>query len=203
MLRVIKYVIDTKDKGLKIAPTMVELEWKLVVFSDSDWAGDKDGRKSVGGYMIFLNGVLIAWRSKSQKVVSLSSAEAEFYACAEAVKEVPFIVQILKFLGVQVKTPVEVRVDNVGAIYMSQNQASSTRTRHMDTRWFYVNDLQDDGMIIVKFVRSEDNISDIATKNVTVETMKRHIDALTAQRDYWMKDSDNGASEGTHEDDMA
>ena len=66
-----------------------------------------------------MNGVLIAWRSKLQKVVSLSSAEAEFYACAEAVKEVPFIVQILRFLGVEVKTPVEVKVDNVGAIYMS------------------------------------------------------------------------------------
>ena len=197
MLRVIKYVIDTKDKGLKIAPTMVELEWKLVVFSDSDWAGDKDGRKSVGGYMIFLNGVLIAWRSKSQKVVSLSSAEAEFYACAEAVKEVPFIVQILKFLGIQVKTPVEVKVDNVGAIYMSQNQASSKRTRHMDTRWFYVNDLQDDGLIVVKFVRSEDNVSDVATKNVTADTMKKHINALTANKDYWKSDN------GEMEDDMA
>ena len=188
MLRVIKYVMDTKDKGLKIAPTMVELEWTLIVFSDSDWAGDKNGRKSVGGYMIFLNGVLIAWRSKSQKVVSLSSAEAEFYACAEAVKEVPFIVQILKFLGIQVKTPVEVTVDNVGAIYMSQNQASSTRTRHVDTCWFYVNDLQDKGMIVVKFVRSEDNVSDVATKNVTAETMERHIDALTGRKDYWLND---------------
>ena len=146
---------------------MIELLWQVIVFSDSDWAGDKDGRKSVGGYMIFLNGALMAWRSKSQKVVSLSSAEAEFYACAEAVKEVPFIVQLLRFLNIEVKTPVEARVDNVGAIYMSQNQASSTRTRHMDTRWFYVNDMQDQEMIIVKFVRSEDNVSDVATKNVT------------------------------------
>ena len=137
-----------------------------------------------------MNGVLIAWRSKLQKVVSLSSAEAEFYACAEAVKEVPFIVQILRFLGVEVKTPVEVKVDNVGAIYMSQNQASSTRTRHMDTRWFYVNDLQDDGLIIVKFVRSEENISDVATKNVSAMTMDKHIDAITAERNYW--NSDNG-----------
>ena len=128
----------------------------------------------------------------------MSSAEAEFYACAEAVKEVPFIIQILKFLGIQVKTPVEVKVDNVGAIYMSQNQASSTRTRHMDTRWFYVNDLQDEGMIVVKFVRSEDNVSDVATKNVTAETMERHIDALTAGRDYWKGDNDED-----EEDDMA
>ena len=73
---------------------------------------------------------------------------------------------------------------------MSQNQASSTRTRHMDTRWFYVNDLQDDGLIIVKFVRSEDNVSDVATKNVSADTMGKHIDAITAERNYW--NSDNG-----------
>ena len=133
--------------------------------------------------------------SKLQKVVSLSSAEAEFYACAEAVKEVPFIVQILRFLGVEVKTPVEVKVDNVGAIYMSQNQASSTRTRHMDTRWFYVNDLQDDGLIIVKFVRSEENVSDVATKNVSAMTMDKHIDTITAERNYW--NSDKGDRKGT------
>ena len=187
MLRVIKYVMDTRNRGLKIAPEMNELMWELIVYSDSDWAGDKDNRRSVGGYMIFLNGVLISWRSKLQKVVSLSSAEAEFYACTEAVKEVPFILQILRFLGIEVKTPVEVRVDNVGAIYMSQNQASTSRTRHMDTRWFYVNDLQDEKVIIVKFVRSEHNISDVATKNVTAEMMNSHIDVITAERDYWMR----------------
>jgi hypothetical protein len=81
---------------------MGKLEWKLLVYSDSDWANNKENRKSVGGYMIFLNDVLISWRSKLQRVVSLSSAEAEFYACTEAVKEVPFIKQLLEFLGVKV-----------------------------------------------------------------------------------------------------
>ena len=64
--------------------------WTLEVYSDSDWAGDPNDQKSVGCYIIFLNGVPIVWRSRSQKVVSLSSSEAEFYACAEAVREVPF-----------------------------------------------------------------------------------------------------------------
>ena len=124
--------------------------------------------------MLFLNDVLISWRSKLQRVVSLPSAEAEFYACSEAVKEIPFVIQILEFLGIEVEKPVEVMVDNVGAIYMSQNQVSSRRTRHMDTRYHYVNDLQDDGMIKVKFVRSEENVSDVATKNVTSDVMRRH-----------------------------
>ena len=70
---------------------------------------------------------------------------------------------------------------------MSQNQASSTRTRHMDTRWFYVNDMQDQEMIVVKFVRSEDNVSDVATKNVTAETMRKHIDTITTRQEFWKK----------------
>ena len=119
--------------------------------------------------------------------MSPSSAEAEFHACAEAAKEAPFTVQPLKFLNIEVKTPVEVGVDNVGAIHMSQNQASSTRTRHMDTRWFCANDMQDQEMMVVKFVRSEDNASDVATKNVTAETMRKHIDAITASREFWKK----------------
>jgi hypothetical protein len=185
MLRVIKYVMDTASKGLKIAPKLGELEWTLLIYSDSDWASSKDGRKSVGGYMIFLNGVLISWRSKMQRVVSLSSAEAEFYACAEAVKEVPFLKQLLTFLGIKVQLPIEIRIDNVGAIYMTQGEASTTRTRHMDVRWFYVNDLQDEGIIVVKFVRSEDNVSDVATKNVTAAVMRNHINKLIAEKDYW------------------
>ena len=137
--------------------------------------------------MLFLNGVLISWRSRLQKVVSLSSAEAEFYACSEAVKEIPFMIQILEFLGIKVQKPVDVMVDNIGAIYMSQNQMSSSRTRHMDTRHHYVNDLQDDGIIKVKFVRSEDNVSDIATKNVTGEIFRKHEDSVVANKEYWMK----------------
>ena len=59
----------------------------------------------VGGFLLFVNGVLVAWRSKKQKVVSLSSSEAEFYALAEAVKEIPFVIQILTFLGIPVEDP--------------------------------------------------------------------------------------------------
>ena len=187
MLRVIKYVLDSKSKGLKIEPTLEELVWKIILFSDSDWAGDKDNRRSVGGHMLFLNGVLISWRSKLQKVVSLSSAEAEFYACSEAVKEIPFVIQILEFLGIAVEKPVEVMVDNIGAIYMSQNQMSSSRTRHMDTRYHYVNDLQESGLIKVKFVRSEDNVSDIATKNVASDLMRKHEGKLMTDKEYWLQ----------------
>jgi hypothetical protein len=107
MPRCIKFVLDTKLKGLKVEPVSEDGKWQLVVYSDSDWAGDKDNRRSVGSYIIFLNNVPIAWRSKLQKTTSLSSSEAEFYACGEAVKEVPFIGQVLMFLGIPLELPVQ------------------------------------------------------------------------------------------------
>ena len=175
MLRVIKYLLDAPEKGLKIFPQKIgKFTWLLVLYSDSDWAGDKDSRKSVGGYMLFLNGVLICWRSKSQKVVALSSSEAEFYACSEAVKEIPFVVQILIFLRVPVELPVDVWVDNIGAIFMAENSTSSSRTRHMDTRYRFVEQLQKDDLISVKFVPTAKNLSDGNTKNVTGEIQDAH-----------------------------
>jgi hypothetical protein len=172
--------------GLKIHPKPLpeDLKWELVVYSDSDWAGDKDNRRSVTGFMLYLNDVLIAWRSKLQKTVSLSSSEAEFYACGEAVKEVPFVVQILQFLGISVQLPVIVHVDNIGAIFMSENVTSSTRTRHMDTRWHFVREKQEEGLIKIVFVPSAGNISDILTKNVTGEVYHTHLGKFVVKSSY-------------------
>jgi len=66
MLRLIKFVIDTATMGLKIVPTFTkgQLEWRLLGASDSDWANDKDNRKSIMAFILFLNGTPILWRSK-------------------------------------------------------------------------------------------------------------------------------------------
>ena len=90
------------------------------------------------------------------------------------------MIQVLLFLGIPVEFPVQVKIDNIGAIFMSENNTSTSSTRHMDTRWHYVNDLQKDGLIKIDFVASEDNASDVATKNVTVDVMDSHIDRITA-----------------------
>ncbi len=178
-LREIKHLLDTKHKGLKIFPVKDKRgknKWLIMLCSDSDWAGDKDDRRSVGGCMLFLNGVLICWRSKAQRVVALSSAEAEFCACAEAVKEIPFVVQILLFMGIPVELPVEVWVDNIGAIFMSENASSSSQTRHMDTRCRFVEELQKNQLIKAKFVPSSENLADGATKNVNGDILESHMD---------------------------
>jgi len=140
LCRIVKFVIDTKEYGLKIKPKLEEFDksWTMTIFSDSNYAGDNDTRVSVTGYCIFLLGVPIVWKSKSQKSVTLSSSKAEFVALSEAVKEIKFIVQVLESIGVKVKFPIIMRVDSVGAIFMAENVTNSQRTKHMDIRYHFV-----------------------------------------------------------------
>ena len=82
--RVIKFVLDTKNYGLIINPKKNhDFKWKLTIYTDSDWAGDKDTRQSVSGYVLFLMNVPILWKSKGQNTLALSSSEAEYYALSE------------------------------------------------------------------------------------------------------------------------
>ena len=93
LLRVIKFVLSTANYGLYIEPKMQEDKmWDLVVYLGSDWAGDKDSRRSVSGYIMYLLGVPILWKSKIQRTVALSSTEAEYYALSEAAKEIKFLI---------------------------------------------------------------------------------------------------------------
>jgi hypothetical protein len=89
ILRVMKFVVDTAQYCLKMRPIEEGKDWDLVSYCNSDWDGDAETRISVTGFIIYLLGVPICWRSKGQKRVTLSSSEAEYVAISEAVKEIP------------------------------------------------------------------------------------------------------------------
>jgi hypothetical protein len=182
--RVIKFVLDTRTFGLKIEPKLGEdkNKWTMTVFTDSEYSGDKETRLSVGGFIIFLLGVPILWKSKAQKSVTLSSAESEFVALSEAAKEIKFVVMILESMGIIVELPIIVRVDNVGAIFMSENASTSSRTRHVDIRYHFVREFVEEGFIRIVFVRSEANISDEFTKNVSGAIYDAHVSEYMAER---------------------
>ena len=82
-------------------------------------------------------------------------------------KELKFIVQLLQTMNIEVELPITVYVDNVGAIWLSNNRTTSDRAKHIDIRTSFVKEYQEDGKIIIKFVKSEDNEADIFTMNTT------------------------------------
>ena len=108
------------------------------------------------------------------KSVVLYSTEAEYMALSEVVKELKFIVQLLQTMNIEVELPITVHVDIVGAIWLSNNHTMSDRTKHIDIRTSFVKEYQEDGKIIIKFVKSEENEADIFTKNTTNVIFSNH-----------------------------
>ena len=127
-------------------------------------------------------GVPVSWRSKSAKSVTMSSSESEFVALSEAAKEIKFVCQVLESVGIKVKLPIVVRVDNLGTIFMCDNVSVSQRTKHLDICLRFVNQFVFEGFIKIIFVKSEDNDSDIFTKNLSGDAFDRHSKKLVVEK---------------------
>ena len=87
-------------------------------------------------------------------------------------------------MGIELKLPIVIRVDNIGAIFMSENTLTSGHTKHVDVRYHSVNEMVLDGFLKIKFVKTVENVADIFTKNVSSETYKKLTPAFLAQKDY-------------------
>ena len=103
-------------------------------------------------------------------------------AASEAVKEIVFVTQVLNTIGIPVETPVIVRIDNMGAIFMAENASSSIRTRHIDIKWHFTRNLTKDKIIKIVFVRTADNKSDGFTKNVSADIHEKHTQDFVCNR---------------------
>ena len=177
LYRAIKFVEQTRGRALVLKPA-INFKWDMKAYSDSDFAGDADTRRSVSGFVIYLNECPVSWQSRGQKSVSLSSTEAEYVAISEVATEILFVAGVLKFLEVEVKKPIEVFVDNIGAIYLSKSAATGSRTKHVDTRYHFVREYIEKGELQIVFVQSKNNVADIMTKNLGKELYEKHTSYL-------------------------
>jgi hypothetical protein len=128
----------------------------------------------VTGFIIYFLNVPIHCHSKSQKGVTLSSTESEYVAISEAIKELKFIYYLLSDLHIKVDLPIVVKTDNIEAIFMSENALTCFHTWHKDIRYHFVQEFIKDDFIMIEFVRSVENDSDLFTKNVNQDLYAKH-----------------------------
>ena len=193
MYRVMNYCLNTADRGKVFKPTrhckpedIANFVFVLEGYSDSDYAKDPIKRRSVSGYCSFLEGCVINTKSRMQPIVSLSVTEAELIAATECAQDLIYAKNILESIGLKVQLPIILHIDNSGCIDLICNWSSGGRTRHMETRLFWLRELKEEepSIILPVYCPSELNRSDIYTKNCESALFDEHVKVFCTDNVY-------------------
>ena len=163
--RILRYVAGTSNWGLWFGRKKGN-QAQLTGFSDADFAGDVDARKSTTGVIFMLAESPISWQSKKQRIVAQSSCESEYIAAANATCQALWLAQVLgEMQGSKPSAPL-LKVDNKSAIALIKNPVLHEQSRHIEVKYHLVRKCEEKGLIKVQFVRSEEQLSDILTKSL-------------------------------------
>jgi hypothetical protein len=157
-LQVLAYLCGTKKDGI-----IYRSNKPLRGFTDSNWGGDA-GFKSTSGYAIFLSGAAVAWGTKTQNAVAISSCEAELYAASVAVQMLLWARMLLKDLKVKVHGATFLGEDNEGTIAALTEQSTKSRMKHIGIRKAFAMDAINKGHVQITWVSTKDNVADFFTK---------------------------------------
>ena len=161
--RILRYVKGTIHYGLQLYRSNLST---LLSYTDADWGGCPDTRRSTSGYCVFLGDNLISWSTKRQPTVSKSSAEAEYRGVANAVSETCWIRNLLLELHCPISTATLVYCDNVSAVYLAGNPVHHQRTKHIEIDIHFVRKKVKRGDVRVLYFPTCYQIADIFTKGL-------------------------------------
>ncbi|CAL5408817.1 unnamed protein product [Camellia sinensis] len=136
----------------------------LIGFTDSDYAGDSNDRKSTSGYVFMMGSGVISWSSRKQPIVTLSTTEAEFVAATSCACQAIWLRRLLETLQHPHNGSTPIYCDNSSTIKLSKNPVLHGRSKHIDVGYHFLRDLVKDGTLDLKHCRSEDQLADILTK---------------------------------------
>jgi len=163
--RILRYIKGTIDHGLHLKKSSTTT---LTAYTDADWAGCPNTRRSTSGFCVYLGDNLISWSSKRQATVSRSSAEAEYRGVANVVAETSWIRNLLLELHCPLTKATIVYCDNISAVYLSTNPIQHHRTKHVELDILFVRERVALGQVRVLHVPSSKQYADIFTKGLPV-----------------------------------
>lgn len=147
--------------GLKVRKSASLL---VSAYSDADWVGDLDDRRSTGGFAIYLGDNLVSWCARKQPTVSRSSTEAEYKALANATAEVMWIQTLLRELKIVSPPAARLWCDNIGATYLTANPVVYARKKHIEVDFHFVRERVAQKLLEVCPISTNDQIADGFTK---------------------------------------
>jgi len=163
--RIFRYLKGTRTLGITYGGAGELNNEELNIYCDADWASDSD-RKSISGYVLTLAGGAVAWSSKKQTTVALSTAEAEYVAATHCAKQVIWHRSLLNEVGIPLPTTSTIFSDNQAAVSIAHHPEHHARTKHINIAHHFLRDLVQNGTLDLVYINTEYNLADIFTKSL-------------------------------------
>jgi hypothetical protein len=151
---------------------------------DLDYAKEPNDRRSVLGHVVYLEGAPAMFKCSAERTVSLSSTKAETYAGVTCVQDMLYLEYVMESLQLRVKLPMVLEMDNEGAVYLANNWSIGGRTRHIDVQSVFLRELNEAGVLVIKWIAGAVNEADIFTKNLDGPAFQQYNRVLTGGTEY-------------------
>jgi hypothetical protein len=187
------YLKHSPNRGLCYTKNCLHPKGELIAAVDSDWAGDKAERHSTAGGLVWFMGSPVSWFSLKEKVIALSSCEAEYIALSLLVRDVIHLRLVLSELGFTQLKPTVIFIDSKSAFDLAHDAKFRKRSKHIDIQYHYVREAIAHGYITLRWLKGTANPADLLTKDVTHKIYKFHLNEI-----MWDLDQRPGVQEEGH-----
>eukprot|EP00253_Pinus_taeda_P017826 PITA_17826 len=178
--RIFKYLQGTKNYGLWYP---IDTDLTLHAYTNADWAGSMDDRKSTGGGAFFMGSRLVSWFSKKQSLIALSTVEVEYVAAASCCTQLLWMMQTLQDFQITCTPPICILCDNTSAISISKNLVMHSKTEHILIKYHFLREQVTEQKVKLEYVPSKEQVVDILTKpwpRETFEYLKQKLGVVDA-----------------------
>ncbi|XP_038887229.1 secreted RxLR effector protein 161-like [Benincasa hispida] len=174
---ILRYVKGIISYGLLYTKPLSNQE-VLTGFVDTDYATDKDKKRSLSGLVFKLFGNKVSWKSSLQSMVALSTIEVEYMALTEAFKEAIWLNELVEEFQISLKDDLVIFCDSQSADFCQRNQTYHERTKYIDVRFHFIIDVIAEGRVRIEKISSSENAVDVLRKTLPVNKLKSCLKAL-------------------------
>jgi hypothetical protein len=138
--------------------------YNCIGYTDSDWEGSADDRKSTSGVCFSLGSAMISWISRKHNSITLNTVEAEYIATCEACTEAVWLCKLVSGLFDQVLDSTMIYCDNQSCVRLSENPVFHDRSKHIEIKYYYLRDRVQKGEVNLQYISTDEQTTDILTK---------------------------------------
>ena len=149
-----------------------------------DYAQCKITRKSITGFRVLLNGAPVIFKSVTQKRAAQSVCEAELYAGFACAQEMLYVKHVIESMELKVKLPMKLEMDNSGAVDHTNSWSARGHRHHVRTKQVFLRELKEDGILVVEWIPTDTNDSDLFTKNLDGPLFKKFAKVYVGDDEY-------------------